>query len=98
MKKVDEKAQKRSSEKLILDSESIPEHGQKELGVYIHTTSMYISQLDIIQIIDWIRLSLSAAAECIHSTHTFLYSPPQQPVSIKWEKNSGERERDEIPV
>lgn len=52
MKKVDEKAQKRSSEKLILDSESIPEHGQKELGVYIHTTSMYISQLDIIQIID----------------------------------------------
>lgn len=52
MKKVDEKAQKRSSEKLILDSESIPEHGQKELGVYTHTTSMYISQLDIIQIID----------------------------------------------
>lgn len=54
---------------------------------------MHISQLDIIQIIDWIRLSLSAAAECIHSTHTSLPSS-QQPVSIKWEKNSGERERE----
>jgi hypothetical protein len=82
MKKVDEKAQKRSSEKLILDSESIPEHGQKELGVYIHTRHKCISASLILfrLLIEFDSLSLSA--ECIHSTHTSLYSS-QHPVSIK---------------
>jgi hypothetical protein len=97
MKKVDEKAQKKSSEKLILDSESIPEHGQKELGVYTRHRCISASLILFRLLIEFVSRSLLLLSVYIVHTHPYPL-PSSQSQSNERRTLERERGRDEIPV